>query len=98
MTEGRAHAEAIRQAKYDAIEEVMKALGNVSRKVPGKDKDSPTRSQALNDARSAVSRVREQYRSKAQIARDNAAYRAARDGGAPSGAAYVSADMKPDNL
>lgn len=96
MTQGRAHAEAIRQAKSDAIEEVLSALGNVSNKIPGKDKASPTRSRALNDARSAVSRIRNQYLSEEQRKAANRAYRIARDGGAPSGAAFVSADMKPD--
>ena len=80
-----------RAAKYEALKEAQQAINLLY----GAEAKSPTARRGISAARKAVTELSKKYRSDAQVEADNAAYRAARDGGSPRGAAFASADMKP---
>lgn len=84
----------IRAAKCEALKEAQQTINLLY----GAEAKSPTARRGISAARKAVSELSKKYRSDAQVAADNAAYRAARDGGSPRGPAFVSADMKPDKI
>lgn len=86
--------EDIRAAKYEVLDDAQKRIAELIRTT----KNSPTTIKALNSAQSEIRKLSKLYRSQADIAADNAAYKAARDGGSSRGPAFASADMKPSNL
>ncbi|WP_417372978.1 hypothetical protein [Glutamicibacter protophormiae] len=96
------NTELIRAAKYEALEEAQEAISKLLKDLDESEKktekNQPTRRKALTDAKRAVAEATHPYWSKKQRDEYNAAYRAARDGGSSRGAAFVSADMKPDKL
>lgn len=84
------NTELIRAAKYEALEEAMKAVEELEKTEKGR------RLEGLKNARNAIEKVAENYWGKVQIDRFNAMHNAYHNGGSSRGAAFVSADMKPD--
>lgn len=86
-------SEKIRSAKHAALEEALNLIDELVR-----EENSPTARRGLKAARKEVYALSKRYWGKAENAQWNAMYAAARDGGSPRGAAFASADMKPDEL
>lgn len=95
MSENLHLPEAIRAAKYEAIEEAIASINKLIEDVKKSDKNQPTRSRALEDARRAVQDSARPYWSQKKRNEFNARYKAAKDGGSAGSPAHVSSDMKP---
>lgn len=96
------NTELIREAKREAIVEAQVAISKLLKdldELEGKSgKNQPTRRKALNDALQVVANARRPYWNQQEIDRFNAMHNAYHNGGSSRGAAFVSADMKPDKL
>lgn len=86
-------SEEIRSAKHAALGEALNVIDELIR-----EENSPTARRGLKAARTEVYELSKHYWGKAEKAQWNAMYAAARDGGSSRGAAFASADMKPDKL